>query len=61
MTGLICNLFHWGSSQRLFVVLPFHRWELVRYFGGKGEMRSLKVFSKLSAINGFDMPLPTTV
>jgi len=45
----------------IFVILPFHGRELVRDFGGEGGTKSLKIFTKPSAINGFGMPLPTTV
>jgi len=45
----------------IFVVLPFHKRELVRDFGGEGGTKSLRIFSKPSAINGFGMFLPTTV
>jgi len=45
----------------IFVVLPFHGRELVRDFGGKGGTKFLKIFNKPSAINGFGMPLLTTV
>ena len=45
----------------IFVVLPFREKELVRDFGGKGGTKSLRIFSKLSAINGFGMPLSTTI
>jgi len=31
--------------------------ELVRDFGGEGETKSLRTFSKSSAINRFGMPL----
>jgi len=44
----------------IFVVLPFRGRELVRDFGGKDGIKSLRIFSKPSAINGFGMPLPTT-
>jgi len=45
----------------IFMVLPFHGRELVRDFGGEGGTKSLRIFSKSSAINGFGMSLPTTV
>jgi len=34
---------------------------IVRDFGRIGAIRSLKIFSKLSAINEFDLPLSTTI
>jgi len=34
---------------------------LVRDFGGEDEIKSLRIFSKSSTINGFGMPLLTTV
>jgi len=46
---------------RIFVVLPFYEKELVRDFGGEDETKSLRIFSKPSAINGLSVPLPTTV
>jgi len=45
----------------IFVVLLFQGRELVRDFGGEGGTKSLRIFSKPSAINGFGMLLPTTV
>jgi len=45
----------------IFVVLPFQEKELVRDFGGEGETKSLRIFSKPLAINRFGMSLPTTV
>jgi len=45
----------------IFVVLLFRERELVRDFGGKDGTKSFIIFSKPSAINKFDMPLPTTV
>jgi len=45
----------------IFVVLPFRGRELVRDFGGEDGTKSLRIFSKSSVINGFDMALPTTV
>jgi len=45
----------------IFVVLPFRGRELVRDFGGEDGTKSLRIFSKSSAINGFGMPLPTAV
>jgi len=43
------------------VVLPFHKRELVRDFGEIGGINSFRIFNKLSPINEFDMPLPTTI
>ena len=45
----------------IFVVLPFRETELVRDFGREDGTKSLRIFSKPSAINEFGMPLPTTV
>jgi len=45
----------------IFVALPFYRKELVREFGGEDETKSDRIFSKPSAINGFGVPLPTTI
>ena len=44
-----------------FVVPPFHRRELVGDFGGKNGIMSLRIFSKSSVINEFGMPLPIAV
>jgi len=43
----------------IFVVLPFCGKELVRDFGGKKGTKSLRIFNKPSAIDGFGMSLPT--
>ena len=56
----ICNHFT-EKMNTAFVVLPFHGRELVRDFGKEGGIKSFRIFSKPSVINGFDMPLPTTV
>jgi len=45
----------------IFVVLPFRGRKLVRDFGGEGGTKSLRFFSKSSAINEFGIPLSTTV
>jgi len=45
----------------IFVVLPLCGREFVRDFGGEGGTKSLRIFSKPSAINGFCMPLQTTI
>jgi len=50
-----------GETIQFLLVLPFHGWELVRDFGKEGRIRSLRIFSKPSAVNGFDMPLLTTI
>ena len=60
MTDSICDYFA-EKIITAFVVLPFHGWELVRDFGGKGKIRSLRVFNKSSAVNGFGMLLAITV
>ena len=56
----LCS-FRQGNRHMYFVVLPFRRRELVRDFGGEDGTKSLRIFSKPSAINGFGIPLPTTV
>jgi len=60
VTGLIYNSSHWGNKYN-FLVQPFHERELVRDFGGKGRIKSLRIFSKSSTINRFDVLLPTTI
>jgi len=45
----------------IYVVLPFRGRELIRDFGGEGGTKSLRIFSKPSAINKFGMSLPTIV
>ena len=50
-----------GKQLQLFMVLPFHGWELVRDFRGEGGIGTLRIFSKPSAINRFGMSLPTTI
>jgi len=60
MTGSICDYFA-RETITVFVVLSFHGKELVRDFGGKGGIMSLRIFSKPSAINGFGMSSPTIV
>jgi len=57
LTCLICNYFARETTTTSFEVLPFHGRELVRDFGGESGSRSLRIFSKLSAINRFGMPL----
>jgi len=59
MTSLC--LFHLENGQGFFVVLPFGGRELVRNFGGEDGTKSLRIFGKPLAINGFGIPLPTTV
>ena len=59
MTSL-CS-FHQKMDTGIFVILPFQGKELVRDFGGEGGTKSLRIFSKPSAINGFGMSLPTTI
>ena len=44
-----------------FVILPFYGRELVRDFGRESGIKTTRIFSKPSAINGFGVPLPTTV
>jgi len=61
VTGLIYISLHWKTEYNFFVVLPFYRWELVRDFGGERWDQIPEDFSKLSAINEFGVPLPTTV
>jgi len=43
------------------VVLLFCGRELAGDFGGEDGTKSLRIFSKPSAINRFGVPLPTTV
>jgi len=43
------------------VILPFCGIELAGDFGGEDGTKSLRIFSKPSAINGFGVLLPTTV
>jgi len=43
------------------MVSPFHGRKLVRDFGGKDRIRTLRIFGKASAINEFGMFLPTTI
>ena len=71
-TSEVCT--RWGVSK-LFIVrgvvlnlkmiesvdLPFYGRELVEDFRGEDGTKSLRIFSKPSAINGFGVPLPTTV
>jgi len=45
----------------IFVALPFCQRELVGDFRGDDGAKSLEIFSKPSAINGFGVPLSTTV
>jgi len=45
----------------IFVALLFRERELVRDFGMEDRIKSLKIFSKLSAINGFGIPSTTTI
>jgi len=45
----------------IFVALPFNGREFVGDFGGEDGTKSLRIFSKPSAINGFGVPLPTTI
>ena len=46
----------------IYVVIPFYGRKLVSDFGEESSgIRSLRIFSKLSAVNGFGMPLPTVV
>jgi len=45
----------------IFMALPFCGRELVGDFGGEDGTKSFMIFSKPSAINGFSVPLPTTV
>ena len=47
--------------MQLFVDLPFHRMKLEEDFGRERWDQYLKIFRKPSAINGFGMPLPTSV
>ena len=61
MIGLTYDSFCRGNEYFFYVVLSFHRRELVGDFDGKSGIKSLKIFSKSSAVNGFDIPLPTTV
>ena len=60
MTGLICNHFV-GEINTVFCGLTFLGRKLVRDFGGIGGIRSLRIFSKPSAISGFGLSLPNTV
>ena len=60
MTCSICDYFA-RETITAFVVLSFLGRELVRDFRRECGIRSLRIFSKPSAINGFSMPLPTTV
>jgi len=46
MRVLICDSYHWKKWIQSFVVLPFHRRELVGDFGEKSGIRSLRIFSK---------------
>ena len=46
-------LIHQKNGYTYFVVLLFHGRELVWNFGGEGGIKSLRIFSKPSAINGF--------
>ena len=46
-------------SPGIFVTLPFYGRELIGDFGGEDGIKSLRIFSKPSAINGFGVPLPT--
>ena len=57
----VCAHFTGEMDTCIFVVLPFHGMELVKDFGRESEIKSLRIFSKPSAINRFGMPLPTTI
>jgi len=48
-------------NTSIFVALPFYGRELIGDFGGEDGTKSLKIFSKPSAISRFGVPLPTTV
>jgi len=45
----------------VFVALPFYGKKLVRDFGGEDGTKSFRIFNKPSVINGFGVPLSTTV
>jgi len=45
----------------IFEFLPFRGRELVIDFGEDDRTKSLRIFSKPSAINEFGMPLATTI
>ena len=51
------------SCRGLMLGLKSQRFPLSLAVGGVGSdgNMSLRIFSKSSAVNGFDMPLPTTV
>ena len=54
-------LFHRGNGHKYFYS-PTIPWEgIAKGFGREDGTKSLRIFSKPSAINGFGMSLPTTV
>jgi len=61
LTWQVCTYFAEKIDTGIFVVLSFHGRELVRDFRGIDGIKSLRIFSKPSAIKEFGMSLPTTV
>jgi len=61
LTCLICNYFAGKTITTSFEISSFYGQELARDFGEKSGIRSLRIFSKPSAINEFGMPLTTTI
>ena len=63
LTEVVINVIVVKSATGLgyFIDLPFYWRESVSDFVEVRGIRSLRFFSKPSAINGFELPLPTTV